>query len=1177
MPEELEQPFEEQEPIEQEEPMEQIEQTEEEKEEPKITEEVIKIKPKRGRKPAEKIPVQITEEVIKIKPKRGRKPISETEIQQQTEQQSEEQKEKEEVETEQQKQPGKRGRTRKKYEQYQFDPNFKINKKAVINRLPKREKFVVRTSNYYMNNRKLYIQKIAELFRPYRKEILSDSSTVSCNVTSKVDFKLLTHQKIVKDYLNLYTPYRGLLLYHGLGAGKTCSSIAIAEGMKTERPVVLMTPASLKMNFFSEIKKCGDMMYKKNQYWEFISTVGNPQYVNILSNILQIPQDIITRKKGAWLVDVTKKESNYDTFDNDKQKAIDEQLDLMIRAKYLDINYNGLNRNKLKELTDNFTKNPFDNVTVIIDEAHNFVSRIVNKIKKPNSISYILYDYLMKATNTKIVLLSGTPIINYPNELGILFNILRGYIKKWTFQLSIKPTAPKNFKLNKDEILKFFDREGFNTYDYVEFSGNNLIITRNPYGFINTKKKVSGGANNNTKKQKNVDKSEKNTKNSRNTRKNKLEQVQSKFIIENDIIKINTDSEKIKEQEIEPEALIEYNDRIFQDLHKGGTNIFDEYDGVMLDETGNLNDQDFEAEIRRILNKNYIEILEIGSKYEELKALPDDSDSFLSMFVDDTTIQMKNENTFKKRILGLTSYFRSAEEKLLPSFIKNEAGENYHIVPVEMSEFQFSTYQKIRKEEAEEEKKNKQKKIKQARKENPEDLFKIFSTYRIFSRAACNFAFPKPPGRPMPSDGEKNIADIELDETAVDGLSVDSLPSVNEYVSEEDVEELKKTMKEPTDYQNRIKTALNFLKYDPKKPASEQFLTEEGLRIYSPKFLKILQNIQDQDNIGLHLLYSQFRTIEGIGILKLVLEANGFAEFKIRKNNETTNWEIVENEEDSGKMKFVLYTGTESPEEKEIIRNIYNSNWDVVPKTIRLQLEQSFSNNFYGEVIKLMMITASGAEGINLKNTRFVHIVEPYWHMVRIEQVIGRARRICSHHDLPEDLRTVKVFLYLSTFSELQKTNKKNIEIMNRDISRIDNRPITTDETLFDTSILKNRINSQLLNAIKETAIDCSIYNTLNKDENLVCYGFGKVTSNTFSSYPTLQEDLSDVQEINIKKTKLKLKATKPIDGIVYAINPKTMEAYDMASYQQALQGTGELVLVGKIVKVGKVFRLDRL
>ena len=71
-----------------------------------------------------------------------------------------------------------------------------------------------------------------------------------------------------------------------------------------------------------------------------------------------------------------------------------------------------------------------------------------------------------------------------------------------------------------------------------------------------------------------------------------------------------------------------------------------------------------------------------------------------------------------------------------------------------------------------------------------------------------------------------------------------------------------------------------------------------------------------------------------------------------------------------------------------------------------------------GDIIKVLMITSSGSEGITLKNTRFVHIIEPYWHPVRTDQVIGRARRICSHQDLPEELKTVEVFIYLMTFKQ---------------------------------------------------------------------------------------------------------------------------------------------------------------
>jgi len=1154
----------------------------------------------------EEMEIEAEPAVITFKPKRKANKSKKGEEEKEEEQekkgekghQGEEVEEGEEGEKEGQKVKGKKRTTRKVYEEFQFaqEPigkDVKIGKKTVISRLPKREKFVVRASNYYMNNRKLYTSKIAELFRPYRKEILDQSKKASCELTGKVNFQLLTHQKIVRDYLNLYTPYRGLLLYHGLGSGKTCTSIAIAEGMKTHRQIVLMTPASLKMNFFSQLKECGDLMYRKNQYWEFISIDGKPDYINILSNVLQIPTEMIQRKKGAWLVDITKKESNFSDLTNEQRVSIDEQLDLMIRSKYLDINYNGLNTNKLNELTNNKTENPFDNKTVIIDEAHNFVSRIVNKVNAPSSISYVLYDYLMKATNCKIVLLSGTPIINYPNELGILFNILRGYIKRWTFQLRIRSTAPASFKVNKEEIMKMFDREDFNTYDYVEYSGNKLYITRNPFGFINTSKHTSkrggdtglfGGKLTNifggrkTRKPIVIRASTKKTVKNRHSSK---KEKKPHFIVEDGMVKETKVG--IKEEEDEPilkeEETTEYNQRIFPDIHKDGPvggGVFEDYNGITLDETGNISDEDFVREIKRILQKNYLEIVEVGSDYEELKSLPDNSDSFNSLFIDFDSVKMKNENTFKKRILGLTSYFRSAEESLLPSFVKTETGENYHIVPVEMSEYQFNYYAKVRKEEADKEKQKQRaaKKGKQGKKDD--ELFAISSSYRIFSRAACNFAFPNPPGRPMPNKGDKEVEDNgeQLSEHDVDAIYNEEILQRDDYAGIEDVESLK----EPPDYPRRIAAALKQMKYDPSKDPDEQFLTEDKLSMYSPKFLKILENIQSEENRGLHLLYSQFRTIEGIGILKLILEANGFAEFKISKKDSTDTWEMVENEGDEGKPRFVLYTGTETPEEKEIIRNIYNSVWETVPVSITNKLREISSNNHYGEIIKLMMITASGAEGINLRNTRFVHIVEPYWHMVRTEQVIGRARRICSHQDLPEEYRTVKVFLYLSVFSEEQKTNKKNIELMNRDTSRIDNRAITTDESLFDTAIIKSRINTQLLDAVKETAIDCALFNPLNKEENLVCYGFGKVESNAFASYPTLDQDLGEIEETNAKKARIQLKETKPIDGVVYAINPRTLELYDLESYRESLAGTGELIRVGKAVKTGRgQFRIDKV
>jgi hypothetical protein len=285
--------------------------------------------------------------------------------------------------------------------------------------------------------------------------------------------------------------------------------------------------------------------------------------------------------------------------------------------------------------------------------------------------------------------------------------------------------------------------------------------------------------------------------------------------------------------------------------------------------------------------------------------------------------------------------------------------------------------------------------------------------------------------------------------------------------------------------------------------------------------------------------------------LKLLFEANGYSQFSIAKKSGNV-WEVV-NKDD--KPKFFLYTGSETIEEKEILRNIYNSQWDFVPETITNELKKIAPNNYLGEIVKIMMITSSGAEGINLKNTRFVHIVEPYWHMVRIDQVIGRARRICSHQALPEELRTVKVFLYLATLSEQQRTSEDNKELTIRDVSRLDDKtPITTDESLYENAQLKDSINQQILKCVKESAVDCSLYVKTGK-ENLVCYGYGNIESNNFSSHPSLDIDQHQKPAINVVKKKLQVKKIT-FNKTDYKLDIATNIVYDMENKE-----------VGKLVK----------
>jgi hypothetical protein len=716
----------------------------------------------------------------------------------------------------------------------------------------------------------------------------------------------------------------------------------------------------------------------------------------------------------------------------------------------------------------------------------------------------------MKANNARIVILSGTPIINYPNEIGILYNILRGYIKTWTMSV----TVTTNEKIDTNTILNIFDKADIRTHDFVQYSGNKLIVTRNPYGFINLKKR---GA----------------LKGTQRRDKNPIAKTTRKIT---NITKSG-----------------------------GAGDAFDRYDGVKLDDSGNLSDVEFINRIKSSLKRAGLDVSEGTIELKLNKSLPDVSVDFLSTFVDSERGEARNMNLFQRRILGLTSYFRSAQENLLPEYIPTETGDIYHIVKSEMTPYQFGVYAKIRKVEADREKNAK----KQQRKKKDDELFTISSTYRIFSRAACNFVFPEEIERPVPNVGEE-----ALNENMLDAVPETVARDVDIYANiDDDKDDITDT--EKNKYAKRIENALIKISEIDTETNRSKYLTGDRLKTLSPKFYNILENITNMDNRGLHLLYSHFRTIEGIGLMKLILLANGFAEFKIQKEGDM--WTLVEDEKDVGKPTFVLYTGTETAEEKEIIRNVYNGDWNIVPATITNKLKERAENNIYGEVIKVFMITSSGAEGINLKNTRYVHVVEPYWHMVRIEQVVGRARRICSHQDLPIELRTVEVFLYITTLSPEQKTDEKNMELRIRDVSRVDRTtPVTTDETLYEIASIKQRINNQILQAVKETAIDCALYSrtTSTKEKPMICYGYGKVESNAFGSYPTFEMDREQKMGLDVVSKEWDIQDVT-INGKQYVLRRDTMGLYDYESYKIALENPGlEPEYIGQLVNESGKYKI---
>ena len=974
-------------------------------------------------------------------------------------------------------------------------------------RLPKQESvpdITIKGPPYYMANKQVFSKFIDTVFKKYEKE-LDGKNPVTCDsleATKKGAFSLLIHQKIIKEYMNVYSPYRGLLLYHGLGAGKTCASIAIAEGLKFNKKIIVMTPASLKKNYVEELKICGDPLWRLNQHWEWIPyNKLNTVQLKELSALLSLNVDTgnrgewtMKKNKGLYLVN-TKKKPNYEEMNNNEKQQLNKQIEAQIMYKYQFISYNGLRKAKLLSLEteayeETGNKNIFNNKVIIIDEAHNFISRIVNKLKSKDKkqLSLKLYNYLKEAINCRIVFLTGTPIINYPNEISILFNILRGNIK--TFKFSI---IQHQSKLDEEMIQTYLKDVGIE--DYISYKGvkrgqsNELKITRNPFHFINNKK------------------------------------LQKIFDIKSSI-----DDELFKKM-------------IIDSLENKGISI--KYSGM-----------------------------------DTNTVLPDNIDEFKKNFIDSTDSEKKgqliNPIKFKRRILGLTSYFRSASEQLLPKL------GTIREIKIPMSHHQLDIYEKARSSERSEAKRNAKKRMKDVHAETS-------SSYRIFSRLFCNFVFPDGLERPMP-DKYGTIEDAvnsgNINEDLIDATNIDEqIEKTGSDFDLDDARVLKKNINDMgSTYSDRIAESIDKLK--------EGIVIEDtGKRILplkvngdlqncSPKFFKLYQILKENPT-GLHLIYSQFRSLEGIELIKTILEENGYAHFDIKKNI-NGEWKLNISENDLGKKMFCLYTGKEEDDKKEVIRNIFNSDWKKIDINLATELKKIYDNNHRGGIVQIMMITSSGAEGITLKNVRHVHLIEPYWHPVRTEQVIGRARRICSHQDLTDDERDVSVYLYLMTYSEelmglLTKDCKEN------DKSKIEyggkKKVLTTDEALWEISQIKQKTNKSILNAMKESSIDCTVHSKTS-GENLKCFKFNTTDFKKWSYIPDWDHPDEDDETFKRNRTQTSFKWKKwknPNDGKEFAVTKNKdkskpdiiMILYDLDDARRDI--TNEMGVVKKIQGKAKI------
>ena len=304
---------------------------------------------------------------------------------------------------------------------------------------------------------------------------------------------------------------------------------------------------------------------------------------------------------------------------------------------------------------------------------------------------------------------------------------------------------------------------------------------------------------------------------------------------------------------------------------------------------------------------------------------------------------------------------------------------------------------------------------------------------------------------------------------------------------------------------------------------------------YSPKMVQILENMQKfinkstQESTGKILVYSDYKSDGGTGAFEQVLIANGYEKY----NNES---QPIDKLIESGnkKLRYTFITGDTN---KEINKNAFN-------------VEQ----NKHGEYIQVMMISKSGAEGISLTCVRQVHIIEPYWNNVRIDQVFGRAIRRNSHIQLDEDDRNVEQYLYLSSFpdgnnikdiftfikdigwnitkdidhsvtnfEEHLLENHKDVYAMVQKVLHIKNMSnnTTSDQMIFEIMERKYNITEKLNDIIKESSVDCLKHTTDDPILNNKCIQFSSKLQNELAYFPGINSDeLNKIDTIQLKSKK---------------------------------------------------------
>lgn len=377
--------------------------------------------------------------------------------------------------------------------------------------------------------------------------------------------------------------------------------------------------------------------------------------------------------------------------------------------------------------------------------------------------------------------------------------------------------------------------------------------------------------------------------------------------------------------------------------------------------------------------------------------------------------EIRSRDALAERLKGLISVYDNAAGRSdhFPS-------ATFETVRVRLSDTQFSMYAAARAAEREVDSKSL---------EAETDV----SLYRSYSRAALNFVFPaKDAVKVYKSDVRARLR-AESRST-----STRAVAAAHERAMAANVRRLK---------------------------SSPVWRDDALLREHSPKFYAILESLGSRP--GCAMLYSAFRALEGLGLMAHLLRRRGFRELVVhRDDGRNRRFALV----GAGKGPVFILPTLNTDDGADLLR-LFNGG-DLRPGMTRSahRLFGPDLDNSRGALVKLVMLGVSGAQGINLKCVRTVHIMEPHWHSTQLDQVAGRAIRMHSHAALPPGERSVDVFTYVACFSPEQRRRSAFGPIARYD------KGVTSDEALVEISARKEKVLGGLLSVMREASIDCAVW-----------------------------------------------------------------------------------------------------